>query len=154
MENNPKFAPKAIGQAWQQGLIADATIEFVSSGLVGTAYGFPGVSATLVGTGLYDVRVGGDLAERGLRVYPHARPASPSGPVASSTLPQFGVNIAHAGGVSGMFRMQTWTTTPAPSGSIAGAGASTGLGVMQRPAPPPTGAAVDLLILGSPITRY
>lgn len=152
MENNPKFGVKGIGQAWQQGVVADATIEFVSSGLVGTAYGFPGIKATLIGTGLYDVRIGGDLAERGLRVYPNARPASPSGPVASSAPAQFGVNVAHAGGVSGMFRLQTWTTAGVASGS--NNGVFSGVGVMQRPINPPTGAAVDLLILGAPITRY
>jgi hypothetical protein len=151
----PKFVVKAHGPAFNQGVIGDATIEFVGSGLVGTAYGFPGLSATLVGTGLYDIRFP-TVANRGIRMYPHAMAGEPKGatgafigPQGSGTqgvVPGFNVHMSHLGGQSGSAYLNTTSQIINASGAVG----PTGL----RPAFPPTGSVVNLLIVGSPISRY
>ncbi len=148
ISGTPKFPIHGLAQASNQGVLGDFTIEFVSSGLVGTCYGIPGVSATLVGSGLYDIRYP-NTALRGARFYPHALPASPSGPVASAAGAEFQVNMAHVGGQSGMARLLT--TTPAPLPSLLSQGIGT---LISRPFMPPTGSSINVLVLGSPIARY
>lgn len=149
----PKFPIFGLGQAYNGGIIADATIELRSSGLVGTAYGFPGISATLIGTGLYDVRFAG-AAARGIRVFPEAVAPNPSGTavpptVPTNTLPQFGVSVANLSGPSGSMHVQTWTQSPQASGVTGNFGSG-----MHRPINAGTGASINLQFLISPISRY
>ena len=150
MSENPKFPVRGVGQGWNDGLIADATIELRSSGLVGTAYGFPGISATLIGTGLYDIRFP-VAAERGVRIYPEAVPGAVSGTavpptVPTGALPQFGVNMHRVSGQSGSAYLSTTTVSPTPSA----VGAATGLRHINAP----TNSVINLQFLVSPITRY
>src|SRR5688572_8609041 len=112
----PKFPVRAHGDAWNQGVLADATIEFAGSGLVGTAYGFPGLSATLVGTGVYDIRFP-QAAERGVRIFPNAIAGESKGPTGALigpagsggvvVTPNFGAHVSHVSGPSGSARLYT-----------------------------------------------
>jgi hypothetical protein len=156
MSARPKFPVRGVGQGWNDGLIADATIELRSSGLVGTAYGFPGISATLIGTGVYDIRYP-VAAERGVRIYPHAMPPELKGPTGallppagSGGVPDFGVHMSHVGAQSGWARLNTTSNKLTASGAIAGVPS----GSPSQPINPPTGAVINLQFLVSPITRY
>ena len=152
---SPKFPIRGQGQAWNQGVLADATIEFAGSGLVATAYGFPGLSATLVGTGLYDIRYP-NAAPRGVRIYPHAMGPEPKGPTGaflgpqssgtSGATPGFNVNMSHIGSQSGSALLNVTSPLVNPSGSVG----PTGSRLMY----PPTGSIVQLQFLVSPISRY
>lgn len=156
MAEQPKFPVRGVAQAWNQGLIADATIEFKSSGMVGTAYGFPGFSATLVGTGLIDIRYP-VAVERGVRIYPHAMPATPRGPTGaqlpangSGGVVQFDMNMSHVGGQSGSALLNTTTSRQVASGFPG----TTPSGAVIQPVNPPTGSIINLQFLVSPIGRY
>ena len=151
----PKFPLRGHGDAWNQGVVADATIEFGASGLVGTAYGFPGLSATLVGTGLYDIRYP-TVAQRGMRIYPMPVGPEPKGPTGALigpqgsgfvlTTPGFEARLSHVGGQSGSALLNITSPLFNPSGAVGPTG--------SRPVFPPTGASVNLLFLGAPIRRY
>jgi hypothetical protein len=161
MGEQPKFPPKGLGPSWNQGIIGDATLEFGGSGMVATAYGYPGLSATLIGTGVYDIRVPNVVA-RGLRIYPQAQAGEQKGPTgaqigplasgAAVTTPGFNVHMSHVGGPTGSALLNTTSPIANPSG-VVGVGAGVGTGG-SRAIFPPTGAIVNMLILGSPITRY
>ncbi len=152
---NPIFG---LGQAFNGGVIGDATIEFIGSGLVGTAYGLPGFSATLVGTGLYSLGIP-KTAIRGLRLYPNVMGPEGKGPTGALIGPQgsgvlgappgFNAHVSHVGGQSGTAYLNTTSLVVNASGPAAAMG-PTGL----RPMFPPTGSVVNLLVLGSPIARY
>lgn len=154
---NPKFPVRGFGEAWNQGVVADATIEFRGSGMVATAYGFPGLTATLVGTGLIDVRLP-QAAERGYRIYPHPMAGEPKGPTGAflglagsggvGVVPNFNAHMSHVGGQSGSALLNI--TSPFQGASSAAGGFASGF----RPINAPTGAVVNLLVLGSPIRRY
>ena len=152
----PKFPVRAHGEAWNQGILADATLEFRGSGLVGTAYGFPGLSATLVATGVVDIRYP-VVSERGMRIYPHVLGTEGKGPTGAllgplgsggfaGAQPGFSAHMSHVGGQSGSALLNITTNAPTPTA----VGAATGL----RPINPPTGAIVNLQFLASPIRRY
>lgn len=151
----PKFPVRGHGDAWNQGVVADATIEFRGSGLVGTAYGFPGLTATMVGTGLVDIRYP-VVAERGMRIYPHAMGTETRGPTGAligpagsgglGATPGFNVNMSHVSGQSGSALLNITSPLFNPSGAAGPTGA--------RAVYAPTGAIVNLQFLGAPIRRY
>jgi hypothetical protein len=151
-----KFPFMGFGQSYNRAVIADATIEFVGSGLVGTAYGFPGFSATLVGTGLYDCRFP-STAALGARIFPHAMGPEAKGPTGARLGPQgsgaqigaapgFAAHMSHVGGQSGFAFLNVVSPFVSPSGAVGPTGA--------RYMFPPTGSSVNLQFLASPITRY
>lgn len=152
-----KFNIFGHGEAYNRGVLGDATLEFRGSGLVGTAYGFPGLTATLVGTGIVDIRLP-LAAERGYRIYPHAMGPEPKGPTGAflgpagsggvGAVPNFNVNMSHVSGQSGSSLLNI--TSPFQGASSAAGGFASGF----RPVNAPTGAVVNLLILGSPVRRY
>lgn len=151
-EGGAKYPVRGFGDAYNQAIVTDATIRFVSSGLVGTAFGFPGLTATLIGTGLVDIRYP-TTAIHGARFYPHVVPPVPSGTatpgaVPSNTVAQFRANMANVSGQSGSAQLQL--TTPFQGASSAAGGFASGF----TPANAPTGATVNLLMIGSPIRRY
>lgn len=151
---NPIFG---VGKAFNQGVIGDFTLELRGSGMVATLYGMPGVSATLVGTGLYDIRFP-FVAPLGMRMYPHAVAAEGRGPTGAlvgpqgsglvGVVPNFNVHMSHVGGQSGGALLNI--TSPFQGASSAAGGNMTGF----RPVNPPTGSSVNVLVLGSPISRY
>lgn len=153
--DTPKFPVRAHGDAWNQGIIADATIEIRGSGLVATAYGFPGLSATLVATGLYDIRYP-QAAALGVRIYPHAMGPEGKGPTGAligpqgsgfqGALPGFNVHMSHVSGPSGSALLNTTSPLVNPSGAVGPTGTT--------PIRPPTGSIVNLQFLVSPIRRY
>lgn len=107
-----------------------------SGGLVGTAYGFPGFSATYVGTGAYDIRT------------PPARMWSVN-PVISTATGRHSYDARMERGVG-----TSVTRTYAPSGiarlvilngpvATSASGTSMGSGT-RTPANPPSGTVVDL----------
>ena len=150
----PKFPIFGLGAAYTQGVIGDATIEFRGSGLVATCYGLPGLTATLIGTGLYDIRF--PVARGGVRLFPETVANEPKGPTGAllgpagsgglGVLPGFDAKVSHVSGVTGSALLHTLSQTQNPSGAVGGTGAVRMF--------PPTGTAVNLLLLGSPITRY
>ena len=151
-EGGQKFPLRGFSEAYNQAIVADATIQFVSSGLVGTAFGFPGLTATLIGTGIIDLRYP-TTAIHGARFYPHVLPPVPSGTavpgaVPSNTVAQFRANMANVSGQSGSAQVQL--TTAFQGASSAAGGFASG----YTPVNAPTGARINLLMIGSPIRRY
>ena len=150
----PKFPISGLGAAFNQGVIGDATIEFRGSGLVATCYGLPGFSATLIGTGLYALQF--PVARGGVRLYPETMASEPRGPTGAllgpqgsgggGLLPGFDAKVSHVSGVTGTALLHTLSQTQNPSGAVGGTGAVRMF--------PPTGSVVNLMLLGSPITRY
>ncbi len=151
-----KFPISGFGAAWNRGLIADATIEIRGSGLVATAYGFPGLTATLVGTGLYAIGFPATVAA-GMRIYPHAMGPEPKGPTGAflgpqgsggyaGSVPGFNVHMSHVGGQSGTALLSTTSPLVNPSGAVGPTGTTRIF--------PPTGSVVNLQFLASPVTRY
>ena len=157
LSSKPKNPIFGLGKAFNQGLIGDFTLEVRGSGLVATLYGMPGVSATLVATGLYDIRFP-FVAERGMRMYPHVMAAEPKGPTGAfigpqgsgfvGVVPNVNAHVSHVGGQSGGALLNI--TNPFQGASSAAGGNMTGF----RPVNPPTGTTVNVLVLGSPISRY
>lgn len=151
----PKFPIFGVGQAYNGGVVADATIEFRGSGLVGTAYGLPGFSATLVGTGLVEMRYP-PVAVRGMRIWAQPMAGEAKGPTGAligpqgsgfvSSPPGFDANVSHVGGQSGSALLHITSPAINASGPIGPTGG--------RPMYAPSGSVVNLLFLGSPITRY
>lgn len=151
----PKFPVRGHGDAWNQGVIADATVEFRGSGLVATAYGFPGLSATYVATGIVDLRFP-QVANLGMRILPNALGPETRGPTGALigpqgsgfgvTTPGFGVHMSHVNGPSGSALLNITSPLINPSGAVGPTGA--------RGMPAPTGAQVNLLFLAAPIRRY
>jgi hypothetical protein len=149
---NPIFG---LGQAYNGGVIGDATIEIRGSGLVATCYGLPGLSATLVSTGLYDIRY--PHAKGGVRFWPEALAPEGKGPTGALIGPQgsgvqgnppgFSVFMSQVGGgVSGSAYLNIVSPVVNASGVVGPTG--------PRGIFPPTGSIVNLLVIGSPISRY
>lgn len=145
----PKFPIFGAGQAFNGGVLGAATIELGSSGLVGTAYGMPGFSATRIATGLYDMRFP-QTAIRGavfltqprVQTYP-----GPTGAVVNSGAPvDFAASVSKVGGESGIAYLNTYRSNTVQTGA-----SPTYFSSLVNP---PTGAAVDVFLIGSPIARY
>ncbi len=152
--HSPKFPLKGFGnQAWGQGGIADATIRLGSSGMVATCFGMQGFSATLVGTGFYELRFP-PTPRFGTRIYPHAMPPESFGPTGVLLAPtgpgaqaRFQANVTHVGSESGYAFLSTTTNSPTPSA----VGAQTGLSNIN----PPTGSIIQLqFLVGPAIGRF
>lgn len=121
------FAPKAF--------IAPARIHFTATGgIVGTAYGFPGLGVTLVATGLYDI------------IHPPVRFAQlhttlsvPSGRYVERTILRERTNAW-----SGVAAVQFFAPGNSPTGVAAPSGGS------RQTVIPPSGTILDLLWVGAP----
>ena len=141
-EAGAQFPANAIGPSGEHAFVGMHRVFFTgSTGLIGTMYGVPGVSATRVSTGLYrfkhDPTVNVDIIPG----------------VEGPTGTQYQVNVnkrnlSNGGaGASGTFEVQI--------NQMANAGFGTGLasGFVQ-PQNPATGTALKLLFFCSPITPY
>lgn len=150
----PKFPIFGLGQTFNGGVLGDATIEIRGSGLVATCYGLPGLTATLVSTGLYDLRY--PAAKGGVRMYPQALAPEGKGPTGALIGPQgsgvqgnppgFDVFMSQVGGPTG----SAYLNTVAPVINASGVVGPTG----PRGVFPPTGSIINVLVVGSPIARY
>ncbi len=138
---NPKFPVKGHGPAYNQSVIGDFTLRIGGSGLVATVFGFPGLSATRVGTGVYDLRYP-QTVPRGVRFFLQPEEVvSPTGAAVfnsgSGSPVSFTANVSHVGGESGVAYLNTSRSFPTLTAVN-----------------PPTGAIINGLVIGSPITRY
>lgn len=124
------FAPKAF--------VAPARLHFTATGgIVGTAYGFPGLGVTLVATGLYDV------------IHPPVRFAqlyttlqTPSGAFVDRAIVRQRTNAW-----SGIASVQFSVPGNSPTGVAAPSGGS------RQAVIPPSGTILDLLWVGSPTSN-
>ncbi|HEX6275788.1 MAG TPA: hypothetical protein VFZ53_22255 [Polyangiaceae bacterium] len=150
----PKFPIFGLGQSFNGGVLGDATIEIRGSGLVATCYGLPGLTATLVATGLYDVRY--PPARGGARFWPQPQAPEGKGPTGALIGPQgsgvrgnppgFEVFMSQVGGPTGSAYLNTVSPLVNPSGAVGPTGAQYVF--------PPTGSLINLLVTASPIARY
>lgn len=108
-----------------------------SGGMVGTAYGFPGFSATLVGTGVVDVRT---PPTRMWTVNPVISTATGFHSYDARMERGVGTSVSRTYAPSGMARLVILNGPIATSGS----GTSQGSGTRVH-ANPPSGTVVDLL---------
>jgi hypothetical protein len=119
-----------------------ATIRFTgATGLVGTAFGIPGITATRMATGHYRVAFPRSPA-RSMKF--QATPVSPTG-YQGPTGVGFNVQLANRSAPSGT--IDIFTTRGHPSG--AAINLTSGI-----PMNPPDLSEVDLLVFTTPITRY
>ena len=153
LAETPKFPIRMVGPRGNQTVQGLATLQFAGSGLVGTMFGIPGMSATRIATGVYDLRF---PTVRSAVIMPAIEDQSPSGVNmgnlfdARAGFPNTtasGAGPGLGGGVSGMARLYTTRSFVTPSGGAAPT-------AFSSPINPPTGSVVNMLLIGSPITAY
>lgn len=132
-----QFPLNVIGPKGQKAFVGMDTVFFEgTTGLVGTAYGIPGVGATRIATGAYEIFF---PPTREVRIIPGLQ--APSGQ-------QYNVNISDVFPFSGKAKMQISRT--------GGAGSSGNFvpSLSVVPHNPVSGTMVNLLFFVSPITPY
>lgn len=131
------------GLAAPYAMVDAGTIRFVGSGLVGTAFGIPGMGATRIATGQYRVtipRAHGRPSPAHVQKYT-TQFVSPTG-FQGPTGVGLNTQITHRSPASGTFDL--WTV-----------GTPTGFGVMGGlPANPPALSEVDVWVFTTPLTKY
>ena len=143
LQNERRFPP--AGTTAPDSMTDACTVRISGpSGLVGTAFGIPGVGATRIATGQYRVTIPRapftPSPAHVQRIWTQA--VSPTG-FQSPTGVGFNVQVGHKSPGSGTFDL--WTTKASP----------TGLGnVGQIPVNPPHNSEIDVWIFTTPIQKY
>ena len=143
LQNERRFPP--AGTIAPDAMFDACTVRISGpSGLVGTAFGIPGVGATRIATGQYRVtipRAPQTPSPAHVQRY-FAQAVAPTGFQAPTGV-GFNAQIAHRAPASGTFDLFTTKASP------------TGLGnVGQIPVNPPHNSEIDVWIFTTPITRY
>lgn len=162
-----QFPLNAAGEHGQNSWITRGRIGINSSGLVGTAYGFPGFSATLVTftgstlTGVYnikfppvhDVEIEPSITRLALSLPTGLYPLTPTGATGSNvqatgyhSLQDYDVRVQNIGAVSGTAQLVTSRRILVGSGAYP---SLTSVGAHL-----PSGAIINLKFTGHPVTKF
>lgn len=150
----PEYPHQAIGPKGRDSLHSLIKVVAAGSGLIGTVYGQPGFSATLVGSGEFNLRFRPTVEVDMLAHY--AGPPAPSG--ITPTMPggqKLDVQITDIAPASGTAKM--WLSYSEPPRGNPGSGVATLTNVpsmAQRPALLGTGAQISIYFEDSPVSAY
>lgn len=138
MGEQAQFPLNAIGRSGQDAFLGVEKVFFTgSTGLIGTMFGVPGLSATRVSTGLYTF-----VHDKVTHIDVIAGLECPTGTYLDVNIP-----VATKGSPSGTFQVQTYNRQAA--------GFGTGVpSIFFTPQNPATGTVLKLMIYGSPITPF
>lgn len=139
LADHAQFPLNAVGPSGQHAFLGVHRVFFTgSTGLIGTMYGVPGITATRVATGVY--RFKHDVC-RNIDIIPGVE--GPTG-----TAYQINIPVASKGdGSSGAFDVHLMQTKNYGFGTGIASGA-------LEPQNPATGTALKLLMYGSPVTKF
>lgn len=131
--NAPQFPLNSVGSKGQAAFVGVAKLNFSASGaLVGTCYGIPGVGATRVATGAYNLTFPSTVE---VDIFTQIQ-QSPSGVIYDTA-----VNNVNA--ITGIAQLQIFGQTPV--------GGATGTLTPQNPA---SGTTLSIMFFASPVTRF
>ena len=131
---SPQFPLNAVGPKGQHAFIGVENLFFTgSTGLVGTMYGIPGVTATRVGTGVYRL------------AYPVARGVDIIAGIRAPSGMAYQVNVNQLNPSSGTAEIVVSKGGPVPTGVASG---------FVQPINPVAGAQASLLFFVAPVTPF
>ena len=137
-----QYPLNVVGPKGQGAFVGSARIFFTgATGNVATFYGIPGLSATRVRTGIYNLQ------------YPPTKEVTIYPALQGPTGINYNLSIANVNSFSGTSELHVTRMGAAPQTSASGADATT-VSLTIRPQNPASGTRVNLLFFCSPIAEY